>query len=601
MPAPLPFDDSRRLQGANLFFAGPGAVLDVAGSLADESLVTAWRERVQQARRHLGWPDAPTVARRHARGTSLALAAPVDQLFVATEVNEWALCASLRTRDPARWSGLEGAWRTAALEANAGTANPAADDPPQIEAAAALARLAALAAREARPALRQLLCAAAERRLPTVLDEELLTLGAGTGSHSWPLAALPAASAVDWTALHDVPTALVTGSNGKTTTVRLLAACARAAGLTAAFNCTDGVFVDGSLIEAGDYSGPAGARRVLRDPRTGAAILETARGGILRRGIAASRAQAAVVTNISADHFGEYGIDDLAGLADAKLSVGGVVSTEGLLVLNAADPALRAGATRLTARFGQTPPLGWFAAADEDPHLRALREAGAPTCGVEAGHLRLRHDGSDHDLGHVGEMPLSLQGSAAYNIGNLAAAALAAAALGIAAPTIAAVFRRFGAQNADNPGRLMRFRRDGITVLVDYAHNPDGLRGFLAVANHLRAPPGRLGLVLGHAGNRLDSDIEALARVAAGFRPDLIVIKENDAQLRGRAPGEVPRILRAELDRCGVSPESLPFTAPSELEAVRYALGWARAGDVLALPVHGAAARAAVLAELGAG
>ena len=601
MPAPLPFDDSRRLQGANLFFAGPGAVLDVAGSLADDSLVIAWRERIQQARRHLGWPEAPAVARRHARGTSLALAAPVDQLFVATEVNEWALCASLHANDPVRWSGLEEAWRSAALEANSGTANPAADDPPQIESAAALARLTALANREAHPALRQLLLAAAQRHLPYVLDEELLTLGDGAGSHSWPLAALPAASTIDWTTLHDVPTALVTGSNGKTTTVRLLAACAHAAGLTAAFNCTDGVFVDGNLIEAGDYSGPAGARRVLREPRTGAAILETARGGILRRGIAASRAQVAIVTNISADHFGEYGIDDLAGLADTKLTVSSVVSAHGLVVLNAADPALRAGAMRLTARFGQTPPLGWFAAADDDPHLRALREAGAPTCGVEAGQLWLRHGGSDHVLGPITAMPLSMQGSAAYNIGNLAAAALAAAALGITAQTIAAVFLRFGARNEDNPGRLMRFGRNGITVLVDYAHNPDGLCGFLTVAAHLRGPQGRLGLVLGHAGNRLDSDIEALARVAAGFRPDLIVIKENDAQLRGRAPGEVPWILQAELDRCGVPPAALPFTARSELEAVRYALAWARPGDVLALPVHGAAARAAVLAELGAG
>ena len=565
----------------------------------DESLVAAWRERVQRACAHLGWPDTHTVARHHAGGTSLALAAPVDQLFVATEVNEWALCASLFAADPARWSALEEAWRADALEATAGTSNPAADSPPQLAEAAALARFTVLSRREERPRLRQLLGIAAARGLPHVLDDELLTLGAGSGSRSWPLAMLPDPSAPELDALQDIPTALVTGSNGKTTTVRLLAACARAAGLHAAFNCTDGVFIDGQQTAAGDYSGPAGTRLVLRDPRTGAAILETARGGILRRGIAASQARVAIVTNISADHFGEYGIDDLAGLADAKLSVAGIVAQDGLLVLNAADPQLRAGAMRLAARFGRCPPLGWFAAATEDPGLAALGDAGVPTCGVSAGHLRLCHGNEVHDLGAIAAMPLSMQGSAAYNIANLAAAALAAAALGIAAPTIAHVFAQFGARNEDNPGRLMRFARDGITVLIDYAHNPDGLRGFLTVANHLRGAHGRLGIVLGHAGNRLDADLRELARVAAAFRPDLIVIKENETQLRGRAPGEVPHILRDELDRCGVPPESLPFTAATELEAVHHALAWARHGDVLALPVHGAAARAALVAELG--
>ena len=123
----------------------------------------------------------------------------------------------------------------------------------------------------------------------------------------------------------DIPTALVTGSNGKTTTVRLLAACARSHGWHAGYNCTDGVFLDDEALASGDYSGPAGARMVMREPRTQAAILETARGGILRRGIAVSRANTAIVTNVSSDHFGEYGIDDLAGLAQVKLAVAAVV------------------------------------------------------------------------------------------------------------------------------------------------------------------------------------------------------------------------------------------------------------------------------------
>jgi len=137
-----------------------------------------------------------------------------------------------------------------------------------------------------------------------------------------------------------------------------------------------------------------------------------------------------------------------------------------------------------------------------------------------------------------------------------------------------------------------------VKVLIDYAHNPDGLRGFLQVADHLRCG-GRLGLLLGHAGNRNDADIQELARVAAEFRPELVVVKENEAQLRGRAPGEVPRIIRAELKRLGFADDALPVEQ-SETEAARWALDWARPGDVLAFPLHSAAARAAVMSMLSA-
>src|SRR5258708_7607672 len=143
----------------------------------------------------------------------------------------------------------------------------------------------------------------------------------------------------------------------------------------------------------------------------------------------------------------------------------------------------------------------------------------------------------------------------------------------------------------------MRFAVDGVTILVDYAHNPDGLRGFLTVADHLRGGTGRLGLLLGHAGNRKDADIEELAQVAAEFQPDLIVVKEDEAHLRGRAPGEIPRISRAELQRLGYPDSALPV-ASSEVEAARCALACARPGDVLALPLHSPGARTGVIAML---
>jgi UDP-N-acetylmuramyl tripeptide synthase len=589
-----------------LFFDSTGAVLDVPAGV-DDALYCAWRMRIERAARRLAWQDHTAVLRRHASGASLAITAPIDQLFLATEVNEWALCAALAEFEPARLPALEHALIAAALEAVADASPgqpvdaPAALDLPVIEETAALARFERLAALEARPDLRALLDAADAHGLTHVLDESELTLGSGAGAHTFLLTQLPRVDAVDWQELHDVPTAIVTGSNGKTTTVRLIAACARAHGWHACYNCTDGVFLDDAALAAGDYSGPAGTRMVLRERRAQAAILETARGGILRRGIAVGKANAAVVTNISSDHFGEYGIHDLEALAQVKLTAAAAVLHGGRLILNADDPQLRLHAATLTERYGREPQMAWFSATTDARTLPASLVKGAATCGVRNGRLIL-HQGAnasagagagDHDLGAVSAMPLSMDGIATYNVANMAAAALAAVALGISPTTIANVLAHFGSDAHDNPGRMMRFERAGVTVLIDYAHNTDGLRGFLNVANHLPRD-GRLGMLLGQAGNRTDADIRALAQVAAEFHPDLIVVKENEKQLRGRAPGDVPRIIHAELLAQGVPEAALAF-AGSEVEAARRALEWAQPGDVLALPVHSTSARAAVI------
>jgi cyanophycin synthetase len=578
-----------------LFFASTGAVLDVVRAALDDSLIAAWRARVEKAGAHLGWGQRKSVARRHAGGVLLAIAAPADQLLLATEINEWALSAALVDRDPHRWGGLQAALVAAAEGDDPDAALPATFAP-ILDESAALARFAQLSSLEADAKLRVLLETAATKSLPTFADDSEFTIGAGARSRTFALGHLPRVDEVPWNDLADIPTAIVTGSNGKTTTVRLIAACAQARGWRAGYNCTDGVFIGDESLATGDYSGPAGARLVMRDRRTEAAVLEVARGGILRRGVAVSRANVAVVTNISSDHFGEYGIDDLEGLADVKLSVAPVVAENGTLVLNADDSLLRMRSPDLANRHGGGLGLAWFALDAEEPHLIQHRTRGGSTCGVRSGRLVLHHTKSEHDLGAVSAMPLSIGGIALYNVANLAAAALAAIELGIPAAAIAAVFARFGARLADNPGRMMRFEFNGAQVLIDYAHNPDGLRGFLSVAARLRTT-GRLGLLLGHAGNRKDADIAELARVAAEFKPDLIVVKEDEAHLRGRAPGEIPRIIRDELLRLGFRESALPIR-DNEIDAARHALTWARPGDILAFPIHSPSARAAVVTLL---
>lgn len=574
----MPFDDSRRLTGSNVYFADGGAVLETTASIdVDASLIARWQQRVGQARQWLGWPTAALYSRIHRSGATLAFAAPLDQLLVATEVNEWAWLTALADVGYAIDDGVLGfAPAHAAL----------GDD----ESAAHTLR--GLAADEAMPPLLALAAAARDHDLPLLVGEDLLTIGAGRGGQSWALDALPSISDIAWSQLQRIPLAIVTGSNGKTTSVRLLAAMAAASGRSTAHSCTDGLFVDGVAIDAGDFSGPVGARTVLRQPGVDIAILETARGGLLRRGLAVDRANVALVTNVSADHYGEYGVHELADLAKVKLTVARAVDPAGLLVLNADDVLLRELGPQATS--GR---IGWFSMDDDSNLLREHRAAGGSTCAVASdGHLWLSIAGQRHDLGAVVDLPLSIGGSARYNIANIAGAALAATELDVDVDIIRAVLQRFGSRNEDNPGRLEHWSLSGIEVWLDYAHNPEGLAGLLDVATG-RQGDGRLGLILGQAGNRENKDIVELAGVAARYRPARVVLKDIDGYQRGRDTGEVAAVLRDALIAAGVDAGGLVFHS-DETDAAEDLLHWARVGDLLVLPIHAPAARRVIRERL---
>lgn len=570
MPAPA-FEDSRRLTGHSPYFDGPGAVLEAkAGPITAEHLAR-WRANVARMAGRLGWLADPVHGRMHDSGATLAFGAPIDQLLTATEVNEWAWLAACRETT----GGEADAWHA--------PGHPAAWDE-----ASATTTLLLQSAAERSPRLRALEAACRERDLPLLLDDDAVSIGTGRHAASWPLAALPAVAEVPWPRLGRIPTALVTGTNGKTTTVRVLASLLRSAGLQVAHSCTDGLWVGDAQLEAGDWSGPGGARVLLRRPEVEAAVLETARGGILRRGLAIDRADVAVLTNVSADHVGEYGVHTLDDIAETKLTLARAVPPPGWLVLNAGDVRLRERGLALDRR------RAWFAL---DP--AAVPEADAPRCVLDRGHLWLRAPEVEADLGDTRAMPITAAGRARYNVENLAAAALAAWLMGLVPDRIAAGLSRFGRARADNPGRLQRWNHQGIEVLLDYAHNPAGLAGLLEVARAGRTS-GRLGLLLGHAGNRGDDELRALAATAARFEPARIVLKDTPAYLRGRAPGEVPAILRAELLRLGV-PAAAIGEAPDELAGANALLDWARPGDVVVLPVLDRSVREALGARFDGG
>ncbi len=600
------FDDSRRLTGANRYFAGPAVILTAATAAAHlPAAHRHWTKQVLAMAQALGWADPSPVVQMPPQPASgevmLAFAAPVDALYTATEVNEWAWETSV---------AASGAWPAGATAAQPQLAWP-------------LDHFRQRAADEFSRPLARLRQAAAEHGLPWLEDDDTVTVGTGAGSQSYPRSALPLPMDLPWSRLHAVPTALITGSNGKTTTTRLVAAMARTAGLTPGLCGTEGVVVGTETLATGDYAGPAGARAVLRHPSVQLAVLETARGGILRRGLALARADVAVVTNISADHLGEYGVHGERDIAQAKLVVAHAVAGSALQVHAAADSALQVNASAdsalqvpAAARSGvlvlnaddstlmdvaaQTPHAAGarqalFAMDHGHPALMALRAQDGSTCGLVQGRLCLSHQGAAHDLGAPEDFPFTLHGAARYNTANAMAAALVAAGLGLPPAAIAQTLQRFGLQPGDNPGRLERWAHRGATVLIDYAHNPDGLAQLLTAARALR--PRRLGLLLGQAGNRDDDAIAELARVAARFVPDHVVLKELPLMWRGRAAGEVPGLLRRALLAAGL-PGSSVQQENDEWQAAQRLLAWAQAGDVVVLAVHTAAVRGQIAALL---
>ncbi len=541
--------DSRRLTGPNLLLDRPGAVVEVALA-ADEAAaaVAIWQEQARRMLDAVGWSGETLAARVFPGGASLAISAPIDCLYAATEVNEWAWAAaeaSFKGEIPDIAVGKE-----ALLKSIAGEANPAL-----------------LAWRDA----------AASRGVAFLADSRLVSVGLGNGSLTWPVDELPDPESIDWSAVHDVPVLLVTGTNGKTTTVRLVAAMASAAGRVPGSTSTDRVEVGGEVLESGDFSGPEGARAVLRDRRVEIAVLETARGGILRRGLVLPRADAALVTNIAADHLGDYGIHDLPALTAAKMVIARVVRPDGRVVLNADDEELVAAAGQVAA------PLVWFTLEAGNPVVARHVAAGGEAVLIEDGCLILDRGGERTAIVRVEEVPITLGGTARYNVANALGAIGLAAAAGLPVEAMAAGLRQMHGTPEDNPGRANLFKRHGVRILVDYAHNPHGVAALMDIARAL--PAKRKLITLGQAGDRSDEAIRDLVRAAWELRPDRAVVKEMPEMLRGRQLGEVPLVIEDELLRLDM-PAAAIERADSDLDAVHKALAWAQPGDLLVLLVH---------------
>ena len=350
-----------------------------------------------------------------------------------------------------------------------------------------------------------------------------------------------------------IPVVAVTGTNGKTTTSRMLGHIAQRAGLSVGWSSTDGVYINGELVEPGDYSGPSGAGQVLKHPGVQLAVTETARGGILRRGVGVAHNDVSVVTNISADHLGLGGIDTLDQLAEVKAVITKITKPQGWCVLNADDPRTFA------MRQGTKARIWVFTRHPDSPNGRTVIDEGGRVTTVLDGWVCVLEGGRDPlPVVDVAAVPMTLAGLSQVNVENVLAVASAGLALGFTLDQVAEGLRTFS-PGENNPGRMNIWtlsapHREGdgsgpISVVIDLAHNEAGLAALLEVAHGIKPADGRLLLGVGAAGDRGDDVFVRLGEMAGlGRRP-----RRDRAEERLSARSDTRRDGCSLADRCGRS------------------------------------------------
>lgn len=371
-----------------------------------------------------------------------------------------------------------------------------------------------------------------------------------------------------------IPIAVVTGTNGKTTTARMLAHIQKMAGHTVGLTTTDGVYIDGEKTVTGDMTGPQSAQMVLRDPNVDCAVLETARGGILRAGLGFRSCNVAAVLNVAADHLGLGGIDTLEQLAEVKRVV--IEVARDCAVLNADDAhCLRMGDHTRAAR------IAWVTMNPRQELVRQHIRAGGLAAVLEEGingHMITLYDKGAHmPLLWTHLIPATVEGKAMHNVQNAMFAAVMAHAMGVKIENIRQGLRTFDTSYFQVPGRTNLFEEHPFKVLFDYGHNPPAVRAMVELARRLECHGTRV-VVVAAPGDRRDEDIRGIARACAGAFDHYIVRRDDNT--RGRGPDEVPKMLEAELQAAGVPPDRIS-NIPDEQQAIDRALRLAKAGDLV--------------------
>ena len=542
----LELDEARRLTGPNLLWDHPGAILDVFIQGIDKNkVVNVWQKWIATLLTEFGWQQQTTY-RLHSEGANLALSAPMDALYCACDLAElaWDCCvAELSSDTTPNW---------------------------QLR----LTELHSELAEELNPLLMTFIDEAQKHGVSCVTDDDDVSLGMGKSSHTWPARSLPDLNSIDWQQYKNIPRAFITGTNGKSTSVRLASHIAKAAGYVAGVTSTDFIRVGDDIIDTGDYSGPGGARMLLRDPRTEMAFLEVARGGILRRGIPIDSVDAVLITNVASDHLGQYGINTVKELAETKFVVAKGLDAQGTIVLNADNELVIEEGLKLKQN------ICWYSTDESNPLIQSQLSSGGAAVFIRNNHIIYAAGNEQENIASLEQVPMTLNGAAQHNVQNALGVVGLSKVLNLPTQAIRIGLKDFGSNAQDNPGRGNIYDINGIKVLVDFAHNEHSMRAVVKTINQL--PAKRKIAMFSHAGDRSDEEICDLTDAVIELDASLYIVTELEHYLRGRELGEVPRVVGEYLRQQSIPSKKIKYVS-DPLEGAKAAMNFAQPGDVVLL------------------
>ena len=368
-----------------------------------------------------------------------------------------------------------------------------------------------------------------------------------------------------------IPIIAITGTNGKTTTTRLLAHIAKMNGHRVGYTTSDGVYIQNRLLMTGDCTGPSSAEFVLKDPTVNFAVLESARGGLLRAGLGFEKCDVAIVTNVAADHLGLKGIHTIEQLAKVKGVVPETVLPDGYAILNADDELVYDMRRNIECN------LALFSMDENNPHILALQRKGGITAVYENGYVTICRGEWKMRVMRAEDIPLTFGGKAKFMIQNVLPAILAANVQGISIEDMKAALETFIPSPSQTPGRLNLFKFNDFSILLDYAHNPAGMRALKDFTDELDATV-KVGIIAGIGDRRVEDNNEIGAIAAEMF--DEIIIRQ-DKRLRGKSEEELIKMLKDGIKM--KDPNKKITIIPSEREAILYAVKNAVKGSLIIL------------------
>ena len=534
---------SRRLVGPNLFFKETGTVLDVPLMRDREKLTELFYQEAHRILPELGWVDIKITHKFFNNGVRYAMIAPVDITMPACDVIDFIWLSVRQFVEQGSYKTIE--------EAKDELMNFILEDQNLT--------------------YRKLYDLAKSKGFNAFREKNKAFIGSGTGSYEFNLVNDDIDS-IDWSKVYDIPAVIVTGTNGKTTTVRLTDFICRFAGKLTGYTSTDWVKVNNELIDEGDYSGPTGHQFVLTNKKVEVALLESARGGLLKRGLIESYVNAAAVTNVSADHLGEDGIETVAELAEAKSIVFRTMGKDSHAIINLDNSYMK-------ERFDNLNCNKIFVTQKPNEHDMEYYLAKADyACIVEGGKFVWIENGQKTDLLGVKDASITVNGFAKHNIENAMVAIALSFKLGIELSTIAEALKIYKNDTKVNRGRANIFEWDNKVAVLDYAHNEAGVEALLSMMKAYDKEGGKTYLMIGTTGDRKYL-ISPINDIVLKHDIDFIVLKETAKYLRGAEAMELPLSIRKDLNDKGYD-ISKTFISHGELEGVKYILDKLEDNDV---------------------